>query len=235
MVIHAIEGYRWRRQPSTSNGKPRGRPVLTRLNGCEALVAGLLYGSGLRLMEALRLRVRDLDFARNTITVRDGKGGKDRRTLLPRRLGEELRQHLQAVRRVHQQDLGRWLWPGGVAPCAGPEVPVCACGMGMAMGVSAAPPLAGCQQRSAGPPPSRPQHHSEGDAACRACGMNPETGHTPSLATFIGHPSTGALPGHPHDSRTPGPPRPEDDHDLHPCDQPWSTGRQHSRRPSVAE
>jgi integron integrase len=81
------------------------RAVLTRLDGSEALVAGLLYGSGLRLMEALRLRVQDLDFAGNAITVRDGKGGKDRRTLLPRRMAEELRQHLQAVRRMHQQDL----------------------------------------------------------------------------------------------------------------------------------
>jgi len=81
------------------------RAVLTRLDGSEALVAGLLYGSGLRLMEALRLRVQDLDFDGNAITVRDGKGGKDRRTLLPKRLGEGLRQHLQAVRRVHQQDL----------------------------------------------------------------------------------------------------------------------------------
>jgi integrase len=56
-------------------------------------------------MEALRLRVQDLDFAGNAINVRDGKGGKDRRTLLPRRLAEELRQHLHAVRRLHQQDL----------------------------------------------------------------------------------------------------------------------------------
>lgn len=81
------------------------RAVLTRLDGSEGLVAGLLYGGGLRLMEALRLRVQDLDFAGNAITVRDGKGGKDRRTLLPRRLAAELRQHLEAVRRVHQQDL----------------------------------------------------------------------------------------------------------------------------------
>ena len=68
------------------------RSVLNRLDGSEALVAGLLYGSGLRLMEALRLRVQDLDFAGSAITVRDGKGGKDRRTLLPRRLEEQLRQ-----------------------------------------------------------------------------------------------------------------------------------------------
>jgi len=81
------------------------RAVLERLVGCEALVAGLLYGSGLRLMEALRLRVKDLDFVRHQITVRDGKGGKDRRTLLPNRLAEQLQRHLQEVRAVHQKDL----------------------------------------------------------------------------------------------------------------------------------
>ncbi|EDY38052.1 integron integrase [Cyanobium sp. PCC 7001] len=81
------------------------RSVLQRLDGTEALVAGLLYGSGLRLMEALRLRVHDLDFGRQELTVRNGKGGKDRRTLLPRRLAEQLRPHLQEVKSIHQQDL----------------------------------------------------------------------------------------------------------------------------------
>lgn len=65
------------------------RAVLAHLDGPEALVAGLLYGSGLRLMEALRLRVKDLDFTGQAITVRDGKGGKDRRTLLPKRLARK--------------------------------------------------------------------------------------------------------------------------------------------------
>ena len=81
------------------------REVLARLEGVEALVAGLLYGSGLRLMEALRLRVHDLDFLRRELTVRDGKGGKDRRTLLPARVGEQLCGHLEEVRCVHRADL----------------------------------------------------------------------------------------------------------------------------------
>ena len=59
------------------------RAVLAHLRGTNALVARLLYGSGLRLLEALRLRVKDLDFARKQITVRDGKGQKDRVTMLP--------------------------------------------------------------------------------------------------------------------------------------------------------
>ncbi len=81
------------------------REVLAHLNGDEALVAGLLYGSGLRLMEALRLRVHDLDFSRRELTVRDGKGGKDRRTILPARVGEQLSSHLEQVRRLHRADL----------------------------------------------------------------------------------------------------------------------------------
>jgi len=81
------------------------RAVLQRLDGIEGLVAGLLYGSGLRLMEAVRLRVQDLDFSRRELTVRDGKGGKDRRTLLPDRVAEQLRSHLETVRTLHRKDL----------------------------------------------------------------------------------------------------------------------------------
>jgi integron integrase len=81
------------------------RSVLQRLEGCDALVAGLLYGSGLRLMEALRLRVHDLDFTRHELTVRNDKGGKDRRTLLPERVSKERRNHLEQVRQIHNQDL----------------------------------------------------------------------------------------------------------------------------------
>jgi len=81
------------------------RLVLQRLEGSEALVAGLLYGSGLRLMEALRLRVHDLDFNRQELTVRNGKGGKDRRTMLPKQLAKNLQIHLEKVRTVHKRDL----------------------------------------------------------------------------------------------------------------------------------
>jgi integron integrase len=78
------------------------REVLQRLDGSEALVAGLLYGSGLRLVEALRLRVHDLDFSRRELTVRDG-------------LGRQLVSHLHQVREIHRKDLadgwGRVLLP----------------------------------------------------------------------------------------------------------------------------
>lgn len=95
------------------------RAVLQRLEGSDALVAGLLYGSGLRLMEALRLRVHDLDFKRRELTVRHGKGGKDRRTLLPERLLKPLSAHLDRVRQIHRRDLsegwGRVVLPHALA------------------------------------------------------------------------------------------------------------------------
>ena len=76
-----------------------------RLSGTYALIAGLLYGAGLRLMEAVRLRVKDLDFEYMEILVRDGKGEKDRRTILPGPLAEPLRHQLERVRLLHEEDL----------------------------------------------------------------------------------------------------------------------------------
>ncbi len=77
------------------------RAVLERMNGVEALVAELLDGSGLRLMEAQWMRVKDLDFEGRELTVRDGKVSKDRRALYPSTQYEALRHHLQAVRVMH--------------------------------------------------------------------------------------------------------------------------------------
>jgi integron integrase len=79
--------------------------VLDALHGVHQLMARLLYGSGLRLMECVRLRVKDLDFAQRQILVRDGKGAKDRVTMLPERLMVPLHDHLRRVRLIHDQDL----------------------------------------------------------------------------------------------------------------------------------
>lgn len=79
--------------------------LLHQLSGREALMARLLYGSGLRLMECMRLRIKDVDFARNEITVREGKGGKDRKTVLPASLHEALRLQIDTARLLHQRDL----------------------------------------------------------------------------------------------------------------------------------
>jgi len=81
------------------------RALLARLDGTRWLAASLLYATGMRLLEGLRLRVKDVDFERREITVRDGKGGRDRRTMLSERLIEPLRSHLARVKLVHERDL----------------------------------------------------------------------------------------------------------------------------------
>jgi integron integrase len=83
------------------------KAILANLTGVPFLVASLLYGAGLRLTEALHLRVKDIDFEMNLITVRDGKGAKDRTTLLPESLREPITQHLAKVKFIHTEDLQR--------------------------------------------------------------------------------------------------------------------------------
>ena len=79
--------------------------LLGELSGVCWLQASMLYGTGLRLMECLRLRVKDIDFARHEILVRHGKGGKDRRTMLPASLEAPLRAQLSEAKRLHERDL----------------------------------------------------------------------------------------------------------------------------------
>jgi integron integrase len=83
------------------------RRILGRMQGTPALMAQLLYGAGLRLLECCRLRVKDVDFDLNLIVVRSGKGDRDRRTLLPASIKGSLRAHLERVRRLHARDLER--------------------------------------------------------------------------------------------------------------------------------
>lgn len=84
---------------------PEVQMVMSHLSGVPLLVAQLLYGSGLRVNEALRLRVKDVDFGQKLIVVRDGKGFKDRSTILPEEVTPGLRRHLEMVRQLHYQDL----------------------------------------------------------------------------------------------------------------------------------
>ena len=81
--------------------------ILTQLNGTKRLIGLLLYGSGLRVLEAVSLRVKDVDFARRTLMVRGGKGDKDRATVFPLPLHDVMRAHLVRVRRIHERDLAR--------------------------------------------------------------------------------------------------------------------------------
>lgn len=79
--------------------------ILSNMKSTTHLMASLLYGAGLRLMECIRLRVKDIDFNANSILIREGKGGKDRITVLPKKLKEALQNHLMKVKLLHKEDL----------------------------------------------------------------------------------------------------------------------------------
>lgn len=118
----------WMENIARAKRMPRLPVVLSRaevsallrwMSGREALLAGLLYGSGLRLMECLRLRIKDVDLERNEITMREGKGGKDRKTVLPQMLRTALRLQMAEARALHARDLeagyGAVSLPGALA------------------------------------------------------------------------------------------------------------------------
>ncbi len=110
-----IRAKRTRRLPEVMTREEVQR-LLSKMGGVTGLMAGLMYGSGLRLMECVRLRMKDIDFARHQIMVRDGKGQKDRVTMLPGRYAAPLQEHLARVKAIYEQDLaegtaGVYLWP----------------------------------------------------------------------------------------------------------------------------
>jgi integron integrase len=94
------------------------RSIFERLEGVDWIMAMLLYGGGLRLMECVRLRVKDIDLSRNQILVRAGKGDKDRHTMLPAAVKESLIEHLERMKRLHdlylQRGLGRVSLPNAL-------------------------------------------------------------------------------------------------------------------------
>lgn len=104
--VDALHAKKPKRLPTVLT-KDEVHRVLNHLSGVNLLMARLLYGSGLRLMECLRLRVKDLDFAYRTVTVRDGKGEQDRVTILPESLIAPLQDHLRIVKRTHEEDLAK--------------------------------------------------------------------------------------------------------------------------------
>ncbi|WP_026370192.1 integron integrase [Kallotenue papyrolyticum] len=105
-AIDAVRARTDRRLPSVLT-RDEVQQVIAHLTGTHALLARLLYGSGLRLLECLRLRVKDVDIERRALLVRDTKGNEDRVTVLPNALVEPITDHLRAVRCLHVADLAR--------------------------------------------------------------------------------------------------------------------------------
>ena len=105
--IEGVERARESRSLPVVFTKEEANAVIAHLKGENKLIASLLYGSGLRIMEAVRLRVKDIDFVRHEITIRDGKGEQDRLTMLPHSLGPALQVQIEAVKQLHDHDLER--------------------------------------------------------------------------------------------------------------------------------
>lgn len=105
-LAQTVRAKRWQKLPVVFSVEEVKR-LLGCLNGRDLLITGLLYGSGLRLMELARLRVKDIDMDLNTLTVRSGKGDKDRTTILPATVKDRLRNHLMEVKKLHENDLAR--------------------------------------------------------------------------------------------------------------------------------
>ena len=116
---HVVRARRSERRPLVLS-REEVELLLQHLRGPFRLMAALLYGSGLRLLECCRLRVQDIDLEQRQIRVRDGKGRKDRDTLLPERLVAPLRKHLEEVKRQHETD---YRAGGGAVPVASAQVP----------------------------------------------------------------------------------------------------------------
>jgi integron integrase len=209
--------------------------VLQQLEGVPRLMAVLLYGSGLRLLECCRLRVKDVDFATNQVVVRDGKGRKDRITMLPGAIKPVLETHVEQVRRQHQADVDRragWVeLPGALGrkyPNAGREW----------AWQWVFPATRFYVDRATG---QRRRHHLHESVlqravktAVRAAGITkPATCHTfrHSFATHLledGH-DIRTVPG------TARPPRREHDHDLHPRPEPGPRRSPEPSRPDVPD
>lgn len=195
------------------------RAVLAALDGTYRLIATLLYGCGLRQIECLRLRVNDIDFAKNQITIREGKGQKDRVTMLPVQVQEPLQVHLQRVKRLHEADLqagyGRvelpfaldrkypnadreWGWQY-VFPSANISTD----------------PRSGVRRR---------HHAHESPIARGANGSHRQARHLPHVSPFLRDPSAGRWLRHPHDSRAARTQGRQHDDDLHPRAEPGRPG-----------
>ena len=104
--INAVRAKRPKRIPTVLS-QEEVRRVLGSLTGIQSLMARILYGGGLRASECVRLRIKDIDFSLHQIIVRDGKGARDRLTVLPESLVPQLLAHLSRVRLMHQHDLGQ--------------------------------------------------------------------------------------------------------------------------------
>jgi len=195
--------------------------VLGGLRGTPRLMAALLYGCGLRVLEC-RLRVKDVDFARGEITVHDGKGSKDRVTMIPVRLEAPLRRHISRVRDLHRRDLSQGLGSVALPHALAQKYPNAPTEWAWqwvfpAVRLHLADFDSGSERRPPPPPRVGPTARLQASASGF---RNRQTRQLPHPATLLRDASPGRRLRRPHDSRALGSQRRQHHHDLHPCPQP---------------
>jgi integrase len=153
--------------------------LLRELTGVVRLMASLMYGSGLRLLECAQLRVKDVDLARREIRVRDGKGRRDRVTMIPARLVEPLTAHLEQARRLHDEDVR------GSAGCPGAEVPGRGPGLGLAVGVPSDPHVRLPRDRAAAAASSARDRRAASGQDRRRAGRPDQPGQLPYVPALV--------------------------------------------------
>ena len=200
------------------------RAILQRLEGVPRLMAYLLYGAGLRLLECCRLRVQDVDFAANQIVGRNAKGRKARVTMLPVAIKADLARHLEGVRAAPARPPARRR-VGRTADRARPQVPERRPRLGVAVALSRDPLLRRSRHPRAAPaPPPRI------GAPARREGRRParwdrETRHTAHVTPLVRDAPPRGRVRHPHRSRAPRASRHQNDHDLHARAEPGTRRR----------
>jgi integrase len=208
--------------------------VLCELSGRERIMATLLYGSGLRLVECSRLRIKEIDFEKREILVRGGKGDKDRMTMLPEAARVSLIHHLDGVRRQYEADLAKGFGGATLPGAIGRKYPNAAREWAWQY-VFPASRL--CVDRATG---HHLRHHLDEtvlqravrEAVRRAKISKSASCHT--LRHSFAHPSPRERIRHSHRPGAPRPPRREHDHDLHPRPQPRRPRSAESRRWTVS-
>jgi len=186
-------------------------------------MASLLYGAGLRLVECAELRVKDLDFDRHELTIHDGKGRKDRVTMVPARLEAPLRSHLSNVRVQHAKDLAAAPAPS-LCPTPWIESTRTLAASGHGNGSSRQSPLRRCRHRPT-PPSSHPRDRpSARGQDCRQNLRDRQAHHRPHSAPFLRHPPPGTRLRNPHHSRAPRSQGRQDNPDPHPRPEPRPRG-----------
>jgi integron integrase len=232
-IEEAVRARRSRRVPTVLT-RDEVRAVMAHLDGVHALVAGLLYGGGLRLLEALRLRVKDIDFERRSVVVRQGKGDKDRTTMLPERLREPLMAHLEKVRALHRRDLADGFGAVALPHALARKKPGAEKEWGWQYVFPSGPAV---HRPALGPPRAAPPLrivHPEGGGERRPPVGHREAGRVPHAAPLVRHAPAGGRLRYPHRAGAAGPRGRAHHHDLHPRAEPRWPRRAQPTRPRVS-